>query len=79
MAETRSSLAVAPAIETFGSHRIVFGSAPALPPTDPEVIVPVSGAAWYALLRKCIAELGEDQESMTKIIGANAFGLYGFN
>lgn len=67
---------VAPAIETFGTHRIVFGSQPAVPPTDAALIVPISGAAWYSLLRKCVSELGEEHEAMTAIMGANAVKLY---
>lgn len=67
---------VAPAIETFGTHRIIFGSQPALPPTDPDVIVPISGAAWYTLLRRCVSELGEEHEAMTAIMGVNAVKLY---
>ncbi|CAK9784317.1 hypothetical protein CC85DRAFT_284854 [Cutaneotrichosporon oleaginosum] len=68
---------IGPAIEAFGTHRIVFGSQPALPPTDPAIIVPVSGAAWYALLRKCVSELGEESEAMTAIMGKNAEEVYG--
>ncbi|BEJ03781.1 hypothetical protein CcaverHIS641_0109560 [Cutaneotrichosporon cavernicola] len=65
-----------PALEAFGTHRIVFGSQPALAPSDPATVVPVSGAAWYVLLRKCIAELGEESEAMTAIMAKNAEELY---
>lgn len=72
---------VAPAIETFGTHRIVFGSIPAAASAgdvsaDKDVIVPISGARWYALFRKCVAELGEDRAAMTDIMAANAERLY---
>lgn len=73
---------VAPAIETFGTHRIVFGSIPAAasageaPKPDSGVIVPISGAKWYALFRKCVSELGEDRHAMTDIMAANAERLY---
>lgn len=67
---------IGPAIEAFGTHRIVFGSQPALAPSDPAIAVPVSGAAWYALLRKCISELGEESEAMTAVMAKNAEALY---
>lgn len=76
---------VAPAIETFGTHRIVFGSIPAAASASnvtaehPGVIVPLSNAKWYALLRKCVAELGEDRVALTDIMAANAERLYAFN
>ncbi len=55
----------------------MFGSQPALPPSDPAIVVPVRGAAWYALLRKCISELGEEGDAMTAIMGKNAEEVYG--
>ncbi|KAL1408165.1 hypothetical protein Q8F55_004969 [Vanrija albida] len=70
---------IAPAIETFGTHRIVFGSHPAVAPTDPAVIVPITGAEWYALLRKCVSELGEDQDAVSSVFGSNAAEYYGLN
>jgi predicted TIM-barrel fold metal-dependent hydrolase len=67
---------VAPAIETFGTHRIIFGSTEAAK-YDSDVSVPITGAAWYALLRKTVSELGQDQEAMNHIMGQNAEELYG--
>lgn len=72
---------VAPAIETFGTHRIVFGSIPAAASAgtvnkEDGVIVPLSGEKWYALFRQCVAELGEDKGAMTDIMAANAERLY---
>lgn len=54
----------------------MFGSTEAYRQDDPHVSVPIKGPEWYALLRKCISELGEDEESMTKVMGANAVDLY---
>jgi len=68
---------VAPAIETFGTHRIVFGSNEAAVNTDDHVSVPITGAKWYALLRKTVSELGQDQEAMNHVMGENAQELYG--
>ncbi|TXT13378.1 hypothetical protein VHUM_00745 [Vanrija humicola] len=70
---------IAPAIETFGTHRIVFGSQPALLPTDPAVIVPISGAEWYRVLRKCVSELGEDADALSGVFGSNAAEHYGLS
>lgn len=60
---------VAPAIETFGTHRIVFGS--------PSAVPGVSGDEWYLLLRRCLVELGLDADALTQIMGSNAKALYG--
>lgn len=57
----------------------MFGSHPAVTPSDPAVIVPIAGAAWYALLRKCVSELGEDQEAISNVFGSNAAQYYGLN
>jgi len=75
---------VSPAIETFGTHRLIFGSCPGVPiaalskadheETSVEQIVP--SAEWYAVLRKCFAELGEDEEAMTGLMGGNAQSVY---
>lgn len=71
---------VAPAIETFGTHRIVFGSLPAALSAGGElpegIEAPLSGERWYALFRKCVAELGEDRAALTDIMAANAERLY---
>lgn len=67
---------VAPAIETFGTHRIIFGSQPALSPKDAEVACPARGEDWYFLLRKCVSELGEDSAAMTHVMGSNAVEAY---
>jgi predicted TIM-barrel fold metal-dependent hydrolase len=76
--------AVSPAIETFGTHRIIFGSFPALPIADlvngrEEAVSleqPISTDEWYAVLRKVISELGEDGEAMTGVMGRNAAEVY---
>lgn len=77
---------VSHAIETFGTHRLIFGSSPALPLSDlkhvshthtvGECEQPISNGEWYAVLRKCVAELGEGMEEMTGVMGANAAGVY---
>ncbi|OWZ71946.1 hypothetical protein AYX14_02622 [Cryptococcus neoformans] len=77
---------VSHAIETFGTHRLIFGSSPALPLSDlkhvshthtvGECEQPISNGEWYAVLRKCVAELGEGVEEMTGVMGANAAGVY---
>ncbi|KIR60376.1 hypothetical protein I314_03669 [Cryptococcus bacillisporus CA1873] len=74
------------AIETFGTHRLIFGSSPALPLSDLEHVShthtvgeleqPISNGEWYAVLRKCVAELGQGVEEMTGVMGANAAGVY---
>lgn len=76
---------VAPAIETFGTHRIVFGSIPAARSVVDQkdlgegIIAPLDNRQWYALFRKCVAELGEDSHAMTDIMAANAERLYALN
>ncbi|RSH90144.1 hypothetical protein EHS25_001478 [Saitozyma podzolica] len=75
---------VAPAIETFGTHRIIFGSFPALPlaelvrarQEDMPLDQPISNEEWYAVLRKVVSELGEDAEAMTEIMGGNGAKVY---
>ncbi|GFZ49035.1 hypothetical protein JCM24511_06785 [Saitozyma sp. JCM 24511] len=75
---------VAPAIETFGTHRIIFGSFPALPlpelvrarQEDVPLHQPISNEEWYAVLRKVVSELGEDAEAMTEIMGGNGAKVY---
>lgn len=77
-------MAVSPAIEAFGFHRIVFGSSPALPGphlgrrTRPSVdlIYPYAPSEWYSVLRRCLTELGLDAESVTKIMSDNAKDVY---
>ncbi|XAO24733.1 hypothetical protein I312_103539 [Cryptococcus bacillisporus CA1280] len=74
------------AIEMFGTHRLIFGSSPALPLSDLEHVShthtvgeleqPISNGEWYAVLRKCVAELGQGVEEMTGVMGANAAGVY---
>ncbi|WVQ83868.1 hypothetical protein IAT38_006012 [Cryptococcus sp. DSM 104549] len=75
---------VSPAIETFGTHRIIFGSSPALPLPDldrvsvtiGELEQPIDNGEWYSVLRKCVTELGEGKEEVTGIMGGNAAGVY---
>ncbi|RSH79393.1 uncharacterized protein EHS24_001439 [Apiotrichum porosum] len=77
--ERAVKLYIAPAIESFGTSRIVFGSTPAVTvtkDTESHLVVPVQGAEWYALLRKCIAEMGQDAAAMTDIMGRNATEYY---
>ncbi|EIW68676.1 hypothetical protein TREMEDRAFT_69133 [Tremella mesenterica DSM 1558] len=72
------------AIETFGTHRLLFGSDHCLPldvlraraQYSNEITSPVKQGEWYAILRKCIAELGEDKFAMSAIMGSTASGLY---
>lgn len=84
--DSHSSCIVSHAIETFGTHRLIFGSSPALPLSDLEHVShthtvgeleqPISNGEWYAVLRKCVAELGEGVEEMTGVMGANAAAVY---
>lgn len=75
---------VAPAIETFGTHRIIFGSFPALPlpelvrarQEDVPLHQPISNEEWYAVLRKVVSELGEDAEAITEVMGGNGAKVY---
>lgn len=75
---------MSPAIETFGTHRIIFGSAPALPIqdlakatlNDTAIEQPISSDRWYATLRKVVTEIGETQEAVDDILGANAARVY---
>ncbi|KAL7423349.1 hypothetical protein Q5752_002652 [Cryptotrichosporon argae] len=68
---------VAHAIETFGTHRLLFGAAPAVPHavTAPQR-VPIKNEAWYQLLRKVLADLGLGRDDVADILGANAIGVY---
>lgn len=84
--DSHSSCIASHAIETFGTHRLIFGSSPALPLSDLEHVShthtvgeleqPISNGEWYAVLRKCVAELGQGVEEMTGVMGANAAGVY---
>lgn len=78
--ERAVKLYIATTIESFGTSRIVFGSQPAVDvknhPDAEHLVVPIEGAEWYALVRKCIAELGEDQQAMTAVMGSNAAAYY---
>ncbi|WWD21977.1 hypothetical protein CI109_106465 [Kwoniella shandongensis] len=75
---------ISPAIETFGTHRIIFGSTPALPLPDLEKVTPIPGTLeqpiangeWYTILRKVVSELGEGVEEMTGVMGDNAKRVY---
>lgn len=74
---------VSPAIETFGQHRIHFGSSTAYPlpntsslPTEAvEQVVPSKD--WYAVLRKAWADLGADTGEMSELMGGSAKAVYG--
>ncbi|WVQ76734.1 hypothetical protein IAR50_006408 [Cryptococcus sp. DSM 104548] len=78
---------IAHAIETFGTHRIIFGSSSALPLYDLERVShvvteleqPIRSGEWYSVLRKCVTELGEGLEETTGIFGENAKAVYGFD
>lgn len=71
---------VSPVIEAFGTHRIIFGSHPAVQAADgPDasgLVRPVPPSKWYGFLRRCVSELGEGEEAMTAIMGGNAAGVY---
>ena len=41
-----------------------------------EIIMAVPSSEWYAVLRKCLAELGEDEMAMTAIMGGNAADVH---
>lgn len=76
---------LSPAIEAFGTHRLLFGTSTALPtdqlarhPLTPvELVQPISENEWYTILRKTLTELGEDAESVGAIFGSNAATVYG--
>jgi len=61
--------------------RILFGTSPALPPSklagETQLRQPVSSEEWYAMLRKCFADLSEGEEAMSGLMGGNAAGVYG--
>jgi predicted TIM-barrel fold metal-dependent hydrolase len=75
---------VSPAIEAFGTHRIVFGTSTALPteqlaqhPITPVLLAqPVSENEWYAELRDTLTRLGEGEVAVSDVFGRNAAGLY---
>ncbi|WVR04290.1 hypothetical protein IAU60_001290 [Kwoniella sp. DSM 27419] len=75
---------ISPAIEAFGTHRLIFGSSPALPleevtkasPVPGEVEQPIPDGEWYSVLRRMISQLGEGQEAMTGVMGGNAAVVY---
>ncbi|ORY21479.1 hypothetical protein BCR39DRAFT_553579 [Naematelia encephala] len=75
---------LSPTIEAIGTHRVIFGSDPALTIEDlknntlniVDLAQPIPSGEWYALLRKSVAELGEGEEAMSDIMGGNAAGVY---
>ena len=68
---------MSPAIESFGTHRIIFGTAPATAPTSTGASsCPISETEWYAVLRKAVTELGEGAEAVDSIFGATAAKVY---
>lgn len=79
-----SLIPVSPAIETFGTHRLIFGSSSALPLPDLALATlnetslsqPISPDKWYGVLRKVVTEIGEGQEAVDGILGGNAAKVY---
>ena len=75
------TLIVSPAIETFGAHRLIFGASPALPLSElakgKTIEQPISVGEWYAVLRRCLAEMGEGEPAMSEVMGGNAMKVYG--
>ncbi|WWC67578.1 uncharacterized protein I206_101488 [Kwoniella pini CBS 10737] len=75
---------ISPAIEAFGTHRIIFGSTPALPipelsrvtPIPGELEQPISNGEWYSVLRRIVTQLGEGKEEVTGVMGGNAAKVY---
>ena len=75
---------VSPAIETIGTHRIIFGSSPVLPLADlaratlndTDLQQPIPSDRWYGVLRKTITEIGEGQQAVNDILGGNASRVY---
>jgi len=75
---------VSPAIETIGTHRIIFGSSPSLPLKDlaqatlheTQLQQPISSDCWYGTLRKTVTEIGEGQQAVDDILGGNASRVY---
>ncbi|WRT65118.1 uncharacterized protein IL334_002060 [Kwoniella shivajii] len=75
---------ISPVIEAFGTHRIIFGSTPALPlaeltkvsPIPGDLEQPIPNGEWYSVLRKVISELGEGREEMSGVMGGNAAKAY---
>lgn len=67
---------VSPAIESFGTHRIIFGSSSAVPSSESGVSHPIAESEWYAVLRKAVTELGEGSEAVVGIFGGTASKVY---
>ncbi|KAK4684553.1 hypothetical protein P7C73_g5623, partial [Tremellales sp. Uapishka_1] len=75
---------LSPAIETFGTHRLIFGTCPTLPipqlatitPSPVKLEQPLSSDEWYATLRKCVSELGENEDEISAIMAGNAAAVY---
>ena len=43
---------------------------------DTAIEQPISSDRWYATLRKVVTEIGETQEAVDDILGANAARVY---
>ena len=67
---TLTCAVVGPALEAFGSERILWGSAPTT--TTPRLGL----AEWYELSREAWAELGVEAECIDALFHENATRLY---
>jgi hypothetical protein len=63
---------------------LIFGTSTTLPLAELEkrskdkvqLEETVPAGEWYTVLRKCITELGEDEEAVTGVLGGNAGTVY---
>lgn len=85
MADLKLDLSAMPSIETFGTHRLIYGSSPALPladlahatGADTDLQQPISSEEWYGVIRRVVTEIGEGASAITDFMGGNAANVYG--
>lgn len=74
-----------PALDSFGSHRILFGSSPvplALAPAPGLTLTPAVASAqrnWYPLVLRLLAKLKLDRDSVGEIMAGSAGRVYGLD
>jgi hypothetical protein len=74
-----------PALDSFGSHRILFGSSPsplAFESTSTLTLtpsVPNAGRDWYPLVLKLMTSLKLDKESVGEIMAVTGGRVYGLS
>lgn len=71
---------IIPALDSFGSHRLIFGSSsvPLAPTSDLKgITVPGAQHEWYPLVLKLMQSLKLDRESVGDIMAGSAGRVYG--